>query len=456
MRHQPPDRRAERYRIGSGTLVSLLAGRATYRLVMLTTTVALLPVWGERRYGTYAAALAAFSWLMALVSTGPEKTVLKLLPRSPRTGPAVTAALVAVVWWLPLPVAAACLVAWAAGAAAPAVYLGVAAMQLSIGCTLLLVGLHRATGRPRADPASFLAMSVAQVGLLGAAAAGLLLPVGYAGAVVAVQTCVNLVLTARLGRPSLRIRHRPRFLWRLAVTAVLLSGTELFLYLTFAVLFTLLQVTGHGDQVGRLYVAALVVSVGVNLLLYLLRVYAPRTSLRLAGRAGVAGRTRAARLAGRVAALNLGWLVAVGVVVGVTGVAEVGSAAGQMVVWGVLLASAAPGFALLLWASYLLENTDATAPRVVAAAAVTGLLTAVAAGLATMPALGGVGLVVAMVAGHAGYAVMVAVRGRRTGVPWRGQVVTESPSAPGGTISSSTGRREPGSENVTTPSRPRA
>ena len=476
-----PVLRAERYRVGLRTLASLVAGRASYRLVLLATTVLLLPVWGEQRYGTYAAAMASFTWLTALVFTGPEKAMLKLLPRAPRTGPAVTAALVAVLWWLPLPVAAAfALVRLLDGPGAAAVHVGVAAMQLSVGATMLLVALHRAAGRPRADTTTFLVMSGTQVGLLAAAAAGYLQPVGYVAAVIATQVAVNLVLSAGLGRPSLRIRHRPRFLRRLGLTAVLLSGTDLFLFLSTAVLFLLLQATGHAGQVGRLYAVLLVLSVGANLLLYLLRVHAPRTSLRLAGRAGAAGRGRAARLGAVVAALNGAWLVAVVLAVGLTDVAGITSPAGQVVVWAVLVTTSTPALALLLWAGYLLENTDARAPGVVAIAAAAGLVTVVAVGAAAMPALGGVGLIIASVAGETGYALVLATLGRprgyrsaataapgagssppavpgpSTGVRWRGQSPTATRSAPGGTRSSSTGRRDPGSENVTTPSRPRA
>lgn len=408
----PPKGRTGQYAVGLGMLASLLAGRASYRLIQLATTALLLPVWGADRYGTYAAALASVSWLLALVFTGPEKTVLKLLPRAPRTGPAVRDALLAVLWWLPLPLAVGFGLA-AAGSrdGATAVYLGAATMQLSIGCTLLLVGLHRATGRPRSDSLSFLVMSIGQVALLAAAAGGYLGPVGYLGAVVVMQLGLNVALTVALGRPSLRIRHRPRFLGRLGWTAVLLGGTELFRFAATAVLFVVLTASAHAAQVGRLYVVVLTWSAAVNLLLYVFCVYAPRTSLRLAGRASSAGREFSARLAWRVAAFNAGWLVAAGTALTVTDLATTASPARQVLWWAVLLATRAPAVAAGLWASYLLENTDSTAPRVTALAAVTGLAAATAAGLAIIPALGGVGVIVAFAIGDLGYACVIAARG---------------------------------------------
>jgi hypothetical protein len=455
----PPSGRAERYRVGLLSLLSLVAGRASYRLVVLATNTLLWPVWGRDRYGTYAAAVAAFGWLTVLM-LGPEKAMLKLLPRAPRTGPVVTAALVAVLWWLPLPVVAAfAAVRLVDGPGSAAVHVGVAGMFLSVGCTMVLVGLHRAAGRTRVDTATFLVMSAAQLALLGAAAVGLLQPVGFVAAVTVVQVCLNVVLSTGLGRPSLALRHRPRFLRRLVATGILLSATDLFVLLSTAILFVLLQVAGHADVVPPLYVLLLVVSAGTQLLMYLLRVYAPRTSLLLVGRAGAAGRVRAARLARVVVVVIAAWLAVVGVLLATTGAARGASPSLQVVIWSALLVSGAPTVALLLWASYLLENSDARAPGVVAAGAAVGLLTVAATGAVVIPALGGTGLIVSNMAGQLGFAAVIAARGASsryrsaaaapdgaaaasTVVPWRGQRSNVTRSAPGGTRSSSSGRRE--------------
>jgi hypothetical protein len=411
--HTAPAGREGRYAVGLGTLASLVAGRASYRSVLLVTTVLLLVVWGEERYGVYAAAMGSLSWLMVLVLTGPEKTMLKLRPRVPRIGAALNDALVAVVWWSPLPLAAAFVVVlWWRGSGDPApVYLGVATMQFSIGCTILLVGLHRAAGRPRTDSVTFLVMSAVQLLLLGAAVAGGLGPVGYVASIVAVQLCVNLALSASLGHPSLRIRHRPRLLRRLGVTVLLLSGSDLFVYLTTAVLFTILAASRHSGQVARLYAVMVVWSAAVALLIYLLRVYTPRTSLRLTGRAGRAGRTRVARLARWLVAADVVWLGALAGTLAVTDLAGLTSPTGRMLLWAGLLASRAPLLATLLWLTFRLENTDATAPRVVALAAAMGLAGAALAGLVAVHTLGGVGMIAAGAAGELAYALVLATRG---------------------------------------------
>jgi hypothetical protein len=404
--------RERSYTFGLGTLATLVAGRSSYRLIVLATTVLLLPAWGTQRYGTFAAAAAAFSWLSVVAVTGPEKTLLKLRPRAPRVGAAVSDALVAVVWWAPLPLAAGFALALVLRGADPpvTVYLGVAAMQLSTGCTLLLVGMLRAAGRTRPDAVAYLAMSVAQLVLLVAAVAGGLGPAGYAAAVVALQLGVNLALSATLGRPSLRIRHRPRLLGRLAVTAGLLAAPELFLYLTTAVLFGLLAASAHADQVGGLFAVLLVWSAGFNLLIYLMRVNAPRTALRLTGRAGRAGRARAARLARWVAATSAAWLAGSGVLLVTTDLAGVTDPGRLLPLWTLLLVTRAPVLAGLLWTTFQVENTDATAPRVVAAAAVVGLAAVSLAGLAMVPALGGVGVLVSVGFGELGYALVLAAR----------------------------------------------
>lgn len=396
--------------VGPSTLLALLAGRGTYRLIQVSTTVLLLPAWGTERYGVYATAVASFSWLTALVFTGPEKTVLKLLPRATRTGPLITEAFLLLLWWLPVPLVGAYAVALALDRhGAPAIYCGVAAMLLCTGCTLLLVGLHRAVGRPRADVGSFLVMSLTQLILLGAAFAGYLDPAGYLTAMIVTLLVLNVVLARRLGRPSLRIRQRRGYLGRIAWTAVLMSGADVCMYLSTAVLFAILAASSRASQVAEFFVVVIVWSVAVNLLVYVLRVYAPRTSLRLAGRAGPSGRQRATRLACAVAATNLLWLAVVTPVVAGAGLATTSPQPG---LWILLLASRAPALAALIWTSYLLENTDARAPRVTGLAAVVGLATAALAGSVAIPAWGAVGVIMGFAAGELVQSLAIAAGGR--------------------------------------------
>lgn len=401
-----------RYHVRPVTLLSLLAGRGTYRLIQLTTTVLLLPAWGDQRYQVYAAALSSFSWLTALVFTGPEKTVLKLLPRAPRTGPMITEAFLALLWLVPVPLVAAYAAALALwGGAAATIYLGAATMLLGGGCTMLLVGLHRALGRPWPDVGSFLLLSLFQLGLLVACLAGDLGPPGYITGVVASQLLVNAVLAVRLGRPSLRIRRRAGYLRRIGWTVVLMSGGEVCVYLASGVMFNLLALSRWSWQLSELFVVVTVWSVGFNLLLYVLRVYAPRVSLRLAGRAGRSGRRRAARVAAWVVLADLVWLGLAGLGLSRLDLAAVTADSG-LLFWAVLVVSRAPAMMFLAWAGYLLENTDARAPRITGLAAVVNLVLTALVGVLAVPTWGGVGMIAGLAVAELGQAVVLVIGAR--------------------------------------------
>jgi hypothetical protein len=212
-----------------------------------------------------------------------------------------------------------------------------------------------------------------------------------------------------LGRPSLRIRERRGYLGRIAWTAVLMSGADVCMYLSTAVLFAILAASSRAPEVAEFFVVVIVWSVAVNLLVYVLRVYAPRTSLRLAGRAGPDGRRRAARLAGVVAAANLLWLVVVTPLVAGTGLAT----SPRPWLWVLLLASRAPALAALIWTGYRLENTDARAPRVTGLAAVVGLATAALAGSVVVPAWGAIGVIIGFAASELAQTLVIAAGAAR-------------------------------------------
>ncbi|GAA0911330.1 hypothetical protein [Virgisporangium aurantiacum] len=380
-------------RIRLPTFAALIFGRGAYRLAALVSTVALLPLWGADRYGTYAGAVAIFSWIIALLVAGPEKTVLKLLPRAPRTGPLIIHAAGALLWVLPVPALAAFATAAALAPHGPvAVYLGVAAMSTTTGVLLLLVGLHRAVGRPWYDARAFLLLTVAQVGLLGLAALGLG-PLGYVAGMVAVQTALCVVLLTRLGRPSLAIRARPAFVRRIWCTVVLMGSPDVCLYLSTGVLVALLSASSFHDQVGPFVAVDIVWSAGVNFLIYALRVYTPWVSVRLIGARGAAARHAARRIAAWVIAGDLAYVAA-----GVTLLAatDVFDATGNpVIVWGVLFAAQTPMLVALILAGYLVENSDAPSTRITALATAMGLLAATAAGLVAVPLAGGVGVLIA-------------------------------------------------------------
>ena len=398
-------------RIRLPTFAALIFGRGAYRLATLVSTVALLPLWGADRYGTYAGAVAIFSWIIALLVAGPEKTVLKLLPRAPRTGPLIIHAAGALLWVLPVPALAAFATAAALAPHGPvAVYLGVAAMSTTTGVLLLLVGLHRAVGRPWYDARAFLLLTVAQVGLLGLAALGLG-PLGYVACMVAVQTALCVVLLARLGRPSLAIRARPAFVRRIWCTVVLMGSPDVCLYLSTGVLVALLSASSFHDQVGPFVAVDIVWSAGVNFLIYALRVYTPWVSVRLIGARGAAARHAARRIAAWVIAGDLAY-VAIGLTL--LAATDVFDAAG-VAVWAVLFAAQTPMLVALILAGYMVENSDAPSTRITALATAMGLLAATAAGLVAVPLAGGVGVLIAFAT--AGIVQAATLRAKLTRTP---------------------------------------
>jgi hypothetical protein len=358
--------------------------------------VALLPLWGAARYGVYAGAIAIFSWVIALLVAGPEKTVLKLLPRAPRTGPLILRAVTAVLWVLPVPVLVAFAAAIALGQRGPvAVYLGVASMATTTGVLLLLLGMYRAVGRPWYDSRSFFFLTVVQVGLLGLAVLGLG-PLGYVGCLVGVQTGLCVLLLVRLGRPSLGIRTRPVFVRRILWTVLLMGSPDVCLYLCTSVLVAMLSASAYHDQVGPLVAVEIVWSSGVNFLLYALRVYTPQTSVRLLGVAGAAGRRAARRIALWVAVGDLVYLAVVAALLGTTDLLEVSRSGNALVVWAALFAGRTPMLVSLIAAGYLVENSDAPSTRVTGGAAAASLAAAAASGLVVVPLVGGVGMLVAL------------------------------------------------------------
>lgn len=393
-------------RIRLPTLLTLVFGRGAFRLSQLASTVALLPLWGAARYGTYAGAVAVFSWIIALLVAGPEKTVLKLLPRAPRTGPLIIDAAGALLWVLPVPVLLAFAVAAAVAPHGPvAVYLGVAAMATTMGALLLLVGLHRAGGRPRYDSRAFLALTVAQVGLLGLAALGLA-PLGYVAGMVLAQTVLCVVLLVRLGRPSLAIRSRPAFVRRIWWTVVLMGSPDVCLYLCTSVLVALLAASSFHEQVGPFVAVDIVWSAGVNFLIYGLRVYAPWVSVRLVGARGGGARRAARRIAAWVVAGELSFISSVVTVWAATDVLE----GGAIAVWAVLFAALTPMLVALILAGYVVENSDAPSTRITGLATAAGLVAATLVGIVAVPLAGGVGALVAFASAGAVQALTLRIR----------------------------------------------
>lgn len=417
-------------RIGPALLLSLLAGRGVFRIVQYGAAIVLLPVWGAAQYGHYAAALGTFLWLTAVTSIGPEKAALKMLSRARDMHSVILGAFLAGVAYLPLPLLAAFLVAMVAGwSESVTLYLAAAALAMSLGCNLLVVGLMRVTGRPRGDALNYFLLAAAYVVLTGAAAVTNLGPVAYIGGQLAVVTILNLDMLRRLGRPSLQIRRQLELARELLWTVGLMGGFEICVSAMTSVLFVLLAPTQWSAQSAVLFPVALAWEAGVNLLFYLQKVFQPRVSLLVSGRGASFGRGLALRLARVVVALSATWLVVAGIVLVTTDVAQLPVGVPLVLALLVILLSKSPSFVLLSLENYLLENIDQRSLRVTVLGSAFGLVGVALLGLVCVPAFGAVGALYAtgmMDLVHAGTVLIIKDRIMPPGVEGERAVASAS------------------------------
>ncbi|GAB4588124.1 hypothetical protein [Nocardia sp. IFM 10818] len=380
-----------------GTVLSLLAGRGAFRIAYHTMALMLLAFWGAEVFGVYAGAVGATAWI-ALLSSGAEKTVLKLVPRLPRTANAVvrTAVLTSAA---PLAIAALCTVV-AAGSAA-VVYPLAAAWSAGLGLLTVVVAVHRAAGRPSRDSRGFLMLTAL---LLIATGAGTRLTPAGQLLLLAMITCGAALWSARgIGVALSATSARPR---RHVTAAVLRSELLLGLYeplgaASVGVLYAVLALgSRHGDST-TLYLALLVSSVVGSLLLYLLRIYQPASSVRLRGTGARAGIDIARRLfVIALAGSGVGCVLAA---------VAAGPFSGTALLV-VLLCFEIPLHALVSLALFLLENTGSRELIIAATGAAAQFAAVVVLAPLLIPAHGPVAALWALVASYAVLAAAALVR----------------------------------------------
>ncbi len=392
------------------TVVRLMAGRATFRLGSQLMPVALLVVWGDAVFDGYASAVGLFLWLV-FVPTAVEKAALKVLPRT-RLLTARLARLTLLGASAPvavLVVALAVALAAAATGATVTLYLAAASWSAATGLLMTVSGLHRLHGRPELDTRAFVAAAAA---VLVATAATWL--AGWApwahllallvGLLAIIGVTVSALPPAWLPRPSaVRNGGRPllRPFWR---SVWLLGLPELLDVAAVSLVFLVLAVSGRTADSGPLYLALVLSAAVGSLLTYALKLYQPATSVRLRGAAGAGGRARAAHLLLLAQRVGLGFAV---VLAGCLAVPATRSAllatsgAWQFVTLAALVAVEIVVATLVLYAAFLLENTNSRVLTVTASAAVVGLVADVALAVALVPWLGAVGGFAALVLGPA-------------------------------------------------------
>lgn len=384
-----------------GTVLRLIAGRGTFRVSVQVMSVALVTVWAADTFGHFTNALGLCAWL-PLATSMPEKAALKVLPRTR----VLTPTLARMVLGLSAAPVLALLVALVpvavlAPTSAATTYLAAAVWAAGTGLLMTVSGLNRLRGRPSLDAVAFGASAVVVVAVT-ASTWLMVWPPQYhllllAGGGVVVTGCALAALPREWVRAGARPGHR--LLPRLARMTSLLGVSDIADALGASVIYLVLAASGQVTDSGPLFLALLASTTVCQFLFYLLRVAQPATSARLRGTGGNAGRVRALGLLRGAGRFGIGFAAVFAVLITVPATREllVGGGAALPVVLGVLVCVEIGLFLTVMFAGYLLENTDNKILLVTSSSALVGLLAAGVFAAVLVPALGAVGGIVVLV-----------------------------------------------------------
>ncbi|MFI6387561.1 hypothetical protein ACIBHY_27165 [Nonomuraea sp. NPDC050547] len=371
------------HRIGLARLTTLIAGRATFRVMLYGSAALLALAWSRADFGAYAAVMGAVGWLCMVVQSGTEKAALKLIPRARRTRDQLAGMLRALVAYVPLPATAAAVVALALAPRHPVtLYLLGIAYYVALGCGMLGVALHRALGRYARDTVHFAVLGLGMGAMAALAFFAGVGPTGYLTGLLALVTALNLSLLPGLPRAG---RPRPGLRRVLAGTIVLMGAADVMNNAMIGTLFIELSLSAHADQSGELYFVTLAWGFALSVLYTLQRIYQPQLSLRVAGGGAAGARVLGRRMAGLAAVAGVLWLA-------LAGVALVQHIHGPIAL-GVLALTLLPVQALASGATFVVEHTD---PRANAKAVVAALAAVAALGAVAIPLAGAAGAVYAL------------------------------------------------------------
>jgi len=378
-------------------MVRLAAGRGVFRLASQLMAVALAVVWGAATFGRFTNALGLCAWLL-FVPTAAEKAALKVLPRmrilTPRVARLTVRIAAAPVLTLLVALGVALLVS---PLSTVTLYLVTASWAAATGLLMTVSGLHRLRGRPLFDAGAFGAMTA--VVLAGTAVTWLVgwSPTAHLSMLLAgMLAVIGCSLTALPRDWVLGTRGDRRLLPAFGRSVWLLGLSELLDVAALSTVYLVLAVTGRTTESGPLYVAVLVASMAGSLLLYQLKLYQPATSARLRGTGGAGGRARTFRLLRAAERGGLVFAVAVGLFLLLPAGRAV-FASESYVVLGVLLVAEIALSTMVVYANFLLENTNSSVLILTSTAAVIGLVATTLLALALVPWLGAAGGLTAFV-----------------------------------------------------------
>lgn len=378
-------------------MVRLAAGRGVFRLASQLMAVALAVVWGAESFGRFANAMGLCTWLL-FVPTAAEKVALKVVPR--------LRFLTAHVARLVVRLAAAPVLALVAAFAVALVvdpqgtvtlYLVTAAWWAATGLLMTVSGLQRLLGRPMMDAAAFGAMTA--VVLTGTAITWVAgwSPTTHLSLLLAALLVVIGYSLAALPRDwVLGAGSDRRLLPALGRSTWLLGLSELLDVAALSTVYLVLALTGQTTDSGPLYLAVLVASTVGSLVLYQLKLHQPATSARLRGTGGAGGRARTFRLLRTAERAGLAFAVIVAVLVAFPDGRAL-LTTGSYAVLGTVLAVEVAVSTLVIYANFLLENTNSNVLTITSVSAVVGLAATALIAFAVVPWLGAAGGLAALV-----------------------------------------------------------
>lgn len=268
------------YRVGASRLVTLLAGRATFRVLLYGSAAVLVAAWSRDDFGRYAAVMGAVAWLSMVVQSGTEKAALKLIPRAGRTRAQLAGMLRAVLAYVPVPLTVAAVAGLVvAHGSTITLYLLGAAYYVAMGCGMLGVALHRALGRYNRDTAYFAVLGTGMGTMAVLVFAAGISPAGYLTGLLVLTTALNLALLPGLPRGG---GARPSLRRLLAATVLLMGAADIVNNAMIGTLFVELSLTTHAGQSGDLYLSTLAWGFALSVFYTVQRIYQPQLSLRVA------------------------------------------------------------------------------------------------------------------------------------------------------------------------------
>ncbi|NUT46166.1 MAG: hypothetical protein HOV94_02430, partial [Saccharothrix sp.] len=273
-----------------------------------------------------------------------------------------------------------------------ALYLAAAAWWTCTGLLMTVSGLHRLRGRAVLDAIAFGAAAVVVAVGAGGAWLGGLSPHGLLLVLLTGTVAITAVTMAALPREWTRRDPLARRLTPAFVRSTWLLGlSELVAAATISSVYLVLAAVGRDTDSGPFYLAMMASSLVCSFLLYQLKLHQPAASTRLRGTAGAGGRARATTLLRVTERVGLALAAVLVLALLVPASRDALRDPDGYVVLGVLVVVETVTAMVLMYAGFLLENTNSKVLGITGSTSVLRFAANLLFALALVPALGSVG-----------------------------------------------------------------